>query len=535
MSTQTIDNVKVAQLLTGLAQKSSSEGLDTYCPHPKQEPFHRSSAREKWFFTGNRFGKTWACLCNLVWWITKTHPCFTPVKDRYEKDFEFWNRFWTRSYWQNVPDALKPMPEDWPYIRPPSGTMRARIMCQDTDVIDTTIIGDTLKKLIPLRYLKGGSWSQAYQKQQHMINMADGSHIQIKTYKQGQLDLQSLAGAALHYLHFDEEPTTRDIYDECTIRLATTGGPITGCITPIKSQQWVYSDIYEASAERPDLDVFGGKFNDNPFISEEEQISMAERLKSDPDKAAARMEGKFVWLRGRVFAEYGDRHWIDPPKEDFLRKLQITIVIDPHDSKPTYVNGIAWDINAPGDKPDVIVFKELLIKGNVDHVCQAIKAEFAGFKIANILIDRSAHRKSQLVNQSNRPDTILEMFRLPHNFGNKINPVGGDPQGRREIIHQYLAEDVGVGAPHLFVSKECTATNFQMRNHHYKSNLPSGEERATEQVIKLNDDTVDNIGNALLVGPPIINIRRTNAQPKRSWGGYQEQAQAMGWGNQRMV
>ena len=222
-------------------------------------------------------------------------------------------------------------------------------------------------------------------------------------------------------------------------------------------------------------------------------------------------------------------------------KMPITIVIDPHDSKPNYVNALAWDINVPGDRPTVYVFKELLLGGDkrrdgtVDSVCYAIKAEFAGYNIANILIDRSAHRKSQLVNQSNRPDTILEMFRLPHNFGNKINPVGGDPQGRREIIHQYLAEDIGVGAPHLFVSKECTVTNSQMRNHHYKSNLPSGEERATEQVIKLNDDTVDNIGNALLVGPPIINISRNHGQPTRSWGGYQKQAQSMGWGNRRMV
>jgi hypothetical protein len=45
-----------------------------YIPHPTQKAFHKSNARIRAFFGGNRSGKTRAVVQELLWYATGLHP-----------------------------------------------------------------------------------------------------------------------------------------------------------------------------------------------------------------------------------------------------------------------------------------------------------------------------------------------------------------------------------------------------------------------------------------------------------------------------
>jgi len=68
-------------------------------------------------------------------------------------------------------------------------------------------------------------------------------------------------------------------------------------MTPVKGLTWVYNDIYLNTAD-PDIFVSEASWEDNPFLTEEQQEAMARRL--TPQMLKVRKEGKFIRQTGLV-------------------------------------------------------------------------------------------------------------------------------------------------------------------------------------------------------------------------------------------
>jgi hypothetical protein len=65
------------------------------------------------------------------------------------------------------------------------------------------VIFPLIRQWVPRPQLLDESWEKAFSKQRRVLTFANGSTIQFLTFEQ---DLDAHAGAALHRVHFDEEP-----------------------------------------------------------------------------------------------------------------------------------------------------------------------------------------------------------------------------------------------------------------------------------------------------------------------------------------
>ncbi len=216
-----IDMAKLNAVVQSLTHKTVFGQLETYVPHPKQEPFHRAAdVKERWFLAGNRSGKTFACCVEDIWWVTGTHPCFQPIAERSRDDL-FWANLrmtWEQNGWGKAPE-----PEDWPYVKWPGGQIQWRAMCSDEGIMESTLI-PVYRKMIPTFMLacalcgtsKGGpghlhtpSWDSAYQKSKNTIRFSEDYNmgfIELRTYQQYKNNPYSHDSVTLTGVHADEEP-----------------------------------------------------------------------------------------------------------------------------------------------------------------------------------------------------------------------------------------------------------------------------------------------------------------------------------------
>jgi len=500
----------IANLIKGLSKGLNFGLLDSYVPHPLQAKFHADfGLPERFFFGGNRSGKTYSHLAELLWIITGTHPCFTPIEER-DPESGFWYNL--RETWKERGWAEAPKPEDWPYIPRPRGSKIYRWIGNDWDVVYNVHFA-VIRKLLPDRYLKGGSWDTAFSKQWHRLEFSeelDSAILEFKTYAQFKNDPYSHDSQTLDWVGFDEEPP-----EKCFIinqaRMSTTGGGTTMSLTLASGCEWIPQQIIDKGQDDPNKAVYFMEIWDNPYIDKMAAERFLDKI-ADPSERLAREKGVPIYYAGRVFSQYNDDHFIDTPIGFYenYKTAPFTIAIDPHDSKPTFVLGTVWDIE--GDEPVAYACYENSIRGSIGEVTNQIRVDLAelGFKPDLWIIDRSSKRVSQL-HTGNYEDTIFDEWRthIP-----ALLPVGGAGTYDKAIntMHEMLNVDSATGNARAFVLKTCPGLDWQMRNYRYKSKTAAGEDRKYETVHKKNDDWVDCWRYAIGAEPPMRNTLPKVAQ-----------------------
>jgi phage terminase large subunit-like protein len=103
------------------------------------------------------------------------------------------------------------------------------------------VVYQKLREWAPRAQLVGDSWSKAYDKQNRILRFKNGSWFQFMTYEQ---DLDKFGGAALHRIHYDEEPP-ESIRKECLMRLIDYGGEELFTMTPLMGMTWMFDAIWE--------------------------------------------------------------------------------------------------------------------------------------------------------------------------------------------------------------------------------------------------------------------------------------------------
>jgi phage terminase large subunit-like protein len=115
-----------------------------------------------------------------------------------------------------------------------------RIVAPDFVSTMEGVIFSKLREWCPSATLEGDGWDKAYDKQRRMLWFSNGSWMQFLTFEQ---DVDKHSGAALHRVHFDEEPPS-DIRRECLMRLIDFGGDELFTMTPLFGMSWMFdSDL----------------------------------------------------------------------------------------------------------------------------------------------------------------------------------------------------------------------------------------------------------------------------------------------------
>ncbi|MGI6701021.1 MAG: terminase large subunit domain-containing protein [Christensenellales bacterium] len=301
-------NVKqLIDIKNELIKKNRAANLDNYNKgdkiHLKQMMFHKSTARNRWVFGGNRSGKTECGAVETVWTVRGIHP-YRPNK----RDASGWVVSVSYEVQREVAQKkiLKYLNPEWIVdIVMQSGKKGA----PGYGVIDYIVVKNVF----------GGE-----------------STIGFKSIDQGREKFQ---GASLDFVWFDEEPP-KDIYEECRMRVMDRQGDIFGTMTPLKGLTFIYDEIYLNSSANPEIWHITMEWADNPYLSGSEIQLLSDTLPKD--SVESRRYGRFSEAEGLVYKEFcPETHVIDP--FDVPREWYDNISIDPGLNNPLSCHFYAVD------------------------------------------------------------------------------------------------------------------------------------------------------------------------------------------------
>jgi hypothetical protein len=315
---------------------------------PKQYAFMAATDRIVLCAAGNRFGKTTA---NVVWAILQ-HATDELIPER------------LRAFKRERPAHVQGQPVAGRYIAPSEKAL-------------LNIVIPELQRWIPPSLLRGHRWDKAYTDKYKVLYFHDGGRLEFYTSEQ---DPKVMVGTALDYIVVDE-PTTKAIWGENWVRLATRRGCARFGLTPVNMVGggigWLYHDIYRPGVlgepfEGTDLVpcILRAEMDDNPDLTEAD-IAEALAIFSDEEKQARRT-GEFMAFGGVVYPNFKDYvvrlSPTDPEHQKYVQRLSTVVGIDPSYRRAAFV----W-VGFDGANRGLIYHVEYVQKGSPQAFKQAIE------------------------------------------------------------------------------------------------------------------------------------------------------------------
>jgi phage terminase large subunit-like protein len=449
---------EVARLLAELDDLRVQDPLQFFHPHPRQVEFLDSEDPCKAFLGGNRSGKTTAGIVDDI----------IQAVDR-----------------DSLPEHL----QQFKKFEPP---FFCRIIAPDFVSTMEGVIFHKLREWLPKGQLKGGSWDSAYDKQRRLLNFKNGSRFAFMTFEQ---ELDKFSGAALHRVHYDEEPP-EEIRTENQMRLIDYGGQEMFTMTPLLGISWMYDAIYE-KRHLPGFTVVQVDMDDNPHLNQAAKERLLEGLSEE--ERVARKEGRFVHFGGMVFAEFRDRdHVCSSPDPRAIRQQSIVVGIDPG-IRWTGVTFVAFD-----GENHALVFDELYLQQKtIPEVADDIRAKLAQWGVSPdfYVIDPSARNRTQI-----NADAVEAEFQRQG-----IYCVHGQNDVESGILT--IKRRLQGSPPSLFISERCPRLIFEIGR--YRVDPKSVEKFA---VIKVDDHVLDSMRYALMLRAWDPYTRGEASRPRK--GGF---------------
>ena len=450
----------IAEAIAEKKRRMAEDGIRYYIPLNAERGendsvgFHKSPARIRAIFGGNRSSKTVTGICEDVWYATGKHPH------------------------KSIPT-------------PNFG----RICCTDfTNGIEKVILPE-FKRWCP-RYL-----IDHYDVESRTMYLTNGSTVEFMSYDQ---DVEKFESASRHWIHFDEEPP-EGIYKACKMRLMDTRGDMWFTMTPTKGLTWVYDLIYEQVGINPNIQAWLFDSLKNPYLNKEEVEEICKGL--DPQEIEARIHGKFVQLSGLIYREYN-------PLVHFLPSFPIPThwlricAIDPHPRICTaviymavcppqqfimecnkYGIDIPKDINTEGEDiyivyDEIYKYDQLLIK----DICDLMKVKEGRDYIMYRLIDNSANTPDPIVGTN-----VREEF---EKHGMRTLLADKDVANRIWRIRGRLQTNT------LYILQNCINTDWEIRHYAWDEyKIGKDYKDPKEKPRKKRDHAMDCVGYMCVSSP----------------------------------
>jgi phage terminase large subunit-like protein len=444
------ERAQAAAALEALEEAVRRNPLVAYRPHRKQRTFHGARTPVKAFLGGNRSGKT-------------TGGILDDLIQAVDGDV--------------LPDELQAF-KRW---QPP---FFARIVTPDFTSTMEGVVFAKLRDWTPKGQLLGSSWDKAYDKQQRILNFKNGSWFQFMTFEQ---DLDKFGGAALHRVHYDEEPP-RLIRQECMFRLIDFDGDELFTMTPLHGMSWMFDEIYEPweRGDREGLTIVVVDMDDNPFLNQAAKARVLSGLSRE--ERAARKSGRFVQFAGMVYGEFSRMSHVIPQSP----VPGDALVLGSIDPGTRHMAAVVWAYLTAED--DLVVFEELALKeGTVAEVCRAIRMIEAQYQIrpGMYMIDPAARN---IMHQTGRSD---QMEYTDHGIVTILgqNAVTAGINRIKERLQGQPGQP-----PRLHVMANCTSLIEEFRRYHWAKQGRS-EHEAKEVVVKRDDHLLDALRYLVMSRP----------------------------------
>jgi hypothetical protein len=396
--------------------------------------------------TGNRFGKTTAALAdNLIQTLE-----------------EEWLPPWLRRF------------KRW------HGEFFCRLVVVDLPTI-TRVIFPSLRKLAPPEAFYKGSLDAAHTERIHRIQFANGNYWDLLSH---DMDVDSFAGAALHRVHFDEEPPGqkgRAQVEESLTRLIDYGGDCRVTMTPLLGFGALWRELTDHGEYRWDdeVKVITGSIDHNPHLSEKNKSRQIRRWSKDPLEEAARRFGRFTHFAGMIYPEFTEDVHVRPATEiprDENGKPTVPIYagIDPGLDHPT---GVVFAFLAKDDT--LTVFDSFKVPGTVADVSTRFHQKLEDHRLRPrwTIIDPSAKNRHHISGRS------IQQEYMEHGI------VTLPGQNSRLAGFNRVKERLNTNRLVLFAGQDELVEEF--KQYRWKSARSGSEEASPQEPVKINDDLLD--------------------------------------------
>jgi hypothetical protein len=245
-----------------------------YRPRPAADAFHRSQAKNRWLFGGNRSGKSEANIgFDLCSFALRLHP-----HRRTPKNAVIW------------------------------------VAANNWDLVGKLLWQEKIKAYLPMERIASIVWHNRGAEIPKELRLHNGNVIEFKAYEQGR---KAFEGRAIDAFYGDEQckDDSQGIWQEIQARLVDRGGFSTQSMTPILHQQW----LEERIRSLPETDaVFYADLNDNRksrggFVADCEIDGLIAEWPQEIQ--STRIAGHFAAFLGAVFKTFSrDVHTCAPFK-----------------------------------------------------------------------------------------------------------------------------------------------------------------------------------------------------------------------------
>lgn len=441
------------EIVEGLTTSITS--IHSYKPHPKQEAFHTSDMEMKLFIGGNRSGKTVANVIECIMRLTKKHR-FRPELNEIEEPIR------GRMSVVNFNDGLE------------------------------KIVLPLFKLWMPKSELIGRSWEKSYDKKLRTLTLKNGSFIEFMSYDQ---DLDAFAGTSRHFVCFDEEPPM-SIFNECMMRIVDTDGDWWISMTPVEGLTWIWSEIYEPYMERgyrrDEILILEVSIHDNPHITEKGKRKILAGF-SDEERAA-REEGKFTQISGRVFKTFDKNiHGVHEYEWELTQDMRVYTSLDTGFRHPA-----AWLWHAVSPTGHIVTFHEIVVsEHSIQELAEKVNAYEASMKELypwfNVYV-RTGDPAMKQTREHTGTSVIQEYAN--HGLYLGVEGVPRDVQIGITKVVQYLNNKIQGIQAWRYVIEKCPILEKQMKNIHYakwSSKKLEFEKAPKLEIDKKDDDAPDSL------------------------------------------
>jgi len=455
------EQARVRAELLELEALRRANPLAFYEPHAKQRVFHAGRDPLKAFLGGNRSGKTTAGIVDDL--IQTLDP-------------------------DVVPEHLLP----YKHFQPP---FYCRIIIPDlTNTLDKVVL-QKVREWAPPAQLAGGTLDRAWSEKQRVLTFANGSWWQFFSNDQ---DLDKFGGAALHRVHYDEEPR-EDIRKESLMRLIDYGGDEVFTMTPLLGMSWMFVDIYEPWTEGrlTDATIVLVDMDENPHLDAKTKERALAGLSHE--ERAARKSGRFVHFAGLIYDTFDVARHVHPELDEVPRDAPLVLLggID---------NGIrhmAAVLLTFLDADDVLwVFDELPLQGlTVSAVAEQFLDRCArwGIRTRFNIIDPASRRTEEQTGRS-----IRDAYRAAG-----VSTLLGvnDRLAGINAVKERLEGD------RLRVTANCTELIREFKRYRW-ARQAAGENEAKETPVRRDDHLLDALRYICM--SPTVRPKRPSLTPSQT-------------------
>ena len=465
-----------------------------YQANPVPYYFHKSMAKTRALFGGNRSSKTYSTMIDYASQFKGEVPkTMEGVIPQHRIDMFRRNRLCMNDYPNSFLKVI------WPYVQ---------------QLIPSDDISDVIKD--------SGRVKAIVNKQ--------GGFLEFMQYDQ---DVSKFQGSSRHSIGYDEVPP-QSIRDENMMRLVDTDGEETFSLTPTSeansgaSDRWLLDEIADKASTTfelengqiiqrtnpegdKDVEVFFADIYDNVAIGKE----AADRIlsKYSDDERLMRQKGKFMFFAGLVYKEFNDQVHLIPPINNWWEgnKYTIYVAIDPHPRTPHAVLFMAVD-----QYNTLFLVDELFIETKTSReLVEAIQAKLMG-KIPELIIIDPIANTPDPINGACLAWDIAEQGLYPV-------PIAASKDKSRGII--MVRSALSFKERTLYICRNLVRTRFEITHYvwdaYTKDN--SNKHGVKQKPVDKDDHMMENLYRLCLLNPLWIEeyeqtSEYTSQQQKRKLG-----------------